>query len=248
MRHYNFALISESTHLSFSELPPVAAAISTQMIRDISPMWRCYATLTPFPSVKAAPVGYYKIIIQDNIHVSGASGFHTDDMGQPYSLIQYDSGWSVTASHEAAEMLVDPAAGRLYPGIIQGKRVQVLEEICDPCEAFTYTIDGITVSDFVTPEFYSAAPRASKTYSFLGNLTAPYQVADGGYISWLDPTSNRWFQLTNFGGIQISDLGPNSELTAGFKSLREAIDFHSAKNHPALGKVKLNHTSFAGPF
>jgi hypothetical protein len=248
MLSYNVALLSESNSLPFSDLAPVAAALSKQMIRDFEPMWRRTATVTAFQAPSAVPVGYYQIIVKDNIDAPGAAGYHSDANNQPYAWIQYDSSWSVTCSHELLEMIADPWGNRLYPGIMQGKRVQILEEMCDPCEAFTYTIDGVSVSDFVCPEFFSAVPRASKTYSFLGSLTAPYQVANGGYISWIDPTTNHWFQETNFGGVQISDLGPAAELTNGFKTLREAVDFYSATHHPKMGKVKLNHTSMKGPF
>lgn len=248
MLSYNVALISESASLPFSELAPVAAALSTQMIRDFEPMWKRTATVTAYPAPSAVPVGHYPITVQDNIDQPGAAGYHTDANGQPYALIQYDSSWSVTVSHELLEMICDPWGNRMYPGVMQGKRVQILEEMCDPCEAFTYTIDGVSVSDFVVPEFFSAAPRASKTYSFLGNLSAPYEVANGGYISWIDPTTNHWMQETNFGSIQIVDLGPATALRQGFKTNREMIDHYSATHHPAMGKVKLNHVSMKGPF
>lgn len=248
MLSYHVALVSESKHLSFDKLAPVAAALSKQMIRDFEPMWRRTAVVTAFQAPSAVPVGYYQMIIKDDIDAPGAAGYHSDENNQPYSWIQYDSSWSVTCSHELLEMIADPWGNRLYPGVIQGKRVQILEEMCDPCEAFTYVIDGVTVSDFVTPEFFSAAPRKDHHYSFLGNLTSPYEVADGGYISWIDPSDNHWYQLTNFGGVQVSDLGPAAELTKGFKTLREAIDHYSATHHPAQGKVKLIHESMKGPF
>jgi hypothetical protein len=248
MLSYHVALVSESKQLPFAQLAPVAAALSKQMIRDFGPMWRRSATVTAFPDQKSIPVGYYKMIVKDDIGQPGAAGFHTDDTHQPYALIQYDSGWAVTCSHELIEMIADPWGNRLYPGTINGKRVSILQELCDPCEAFTYTVDGITLSDFLTPEWYSPVGVTGKHYSFLGRLTAPHQVADGGYLSWLDTSDNHWYQLTNFGSVQISDLGVNGKLTAGFRSLREAVDFHSAMHHPALGKKKLVHESFVGPF
>jgi hypothetical protein len=248
MLSYHVALVSESTSLPFVQLAPVAAALSKQMVRDFGPMWRRTATVTAFPTQASVPVGYYKIIVQDDIGQPGAAGFHTDDTHQPYALIQYDSSWSVTCSHELIEMIADPWGNRLYPGTINGKRVNILQELCDPCEEFTYPVDGVLVSDFLTPEWYSPAGVVGKQYSFMGKLTAPHQVADGGYLSWLDPSDNHWYQLTDFGTVQISDLGLNSEVIAGFGSLREAIDFHSATHHWSLGKKKLVHESLVGPF
>jgi hypothetical protein len=246
-RHYNIALVSNSPSLPFAELAPAAAAISKQTQRDVAPLWNVSATLTPFPSAAAVPVGYYRVTIEDNIDEPGAAGFHTDENNQPYALIQYDIGWSVTLSHETLELLVDPFGNRLYPGVIAGARVQILEEICDPPENFSYTIDGVSVSDFVLPEYFSAAPRKNHSYSFLDNCTAPYQVPDGGYISYI--ANNEWWQITNFGAIESTNLGPTSALLEGrYRSLREAIDAYGRKNHPALGKVKAAVTSMKGPF
>lgn len=247
MRTYHVGLISTSKKISADQLSLVAAALSKQMLRDVSPLWNFNATVSAFPSGKV-PVGYYKMTVADNIHEPGAAGYHTDDTHQPYSLIQYDTDWSVTCSHELIEMIGDPWGNRLYPGVINNKRVQVLQELCDPCEAFSYAIDGVSVSDFLLPAYYDAAVVSGKHYSFLNKLTKPYVVADGGYISWLDPSNNHWYQETNFGQIVVSDLGLNSELIKGFKSLREAVDAHSLKNHTTLGKLKPKVESFQGPF
>jgi hypothetical protein len=249
MRHYDIALLSESASLPFAALAPVAAAISKQTSRDVAPLWHVSGTLTAFPNAAAVPVGFYPVTIQDNIDQPGAAGFHTDANNQPYALIQYESDWSVTASHEVLEMLVDPWGNRLYPGVVAGKRVQILEEICDPPENFSYEIDGVSLSDFALPEYFSAAPRANHSYSFLGNCTAPYQVPDGGYISYIDPVTGDWMQITNFGGLQTTNLGPTSRLLVGHTSLRAAIDAYGRVPHPALGKRKpAGRVTMQGPF
>jgi hypothetical protein len=200
------------------------------MMRDFGPMWNRQASIHAF-DVRSVPVGYYKIFVRDNINEPGAAGYHTDDTHQPYALVQYDAEWTVTVSHELIEMIADPWGNRLYPGTINGKRVQILQELCDPCEAFTYTVNGIEVSDFLTPHWYDPTMTPGKQYSFLGKLPGPHTVADGGYLSWLDPSDDHWYQETNFGKVEIADLGPNDKLIAGHKNLREAIDHHSRQNH-----------------
>jgi hypothetical protein len=74
--------------------------------------------------------------------------------------------WTLDASHETIEMLVDPYGNRLQNStsieIEKGKiedgtgESAYLVEACDPCEAdkFAYAIQGIEVSDFLTPHFY----------------------------------------------------------------------------------------------
>ncbi len=228
MLHFHTALVSESKHLPLANLLPVAAALSKQIVRDFSPMWRRTATVNAFASRAQVPVGTWPLIVQDNIGDPSALGYHTDDNGQPYSLIKFDPDWSITASHEMLEMLADPYGNRLYPGTINGKKVMILQELCDP-------IDGVPMSDFLTPEWYDGGgANPSKHYSFLHKLTAPHQVAADGYVSWLDPTNNHWYQETNFGSLVISDLGVNGDLVG--KSLREKVDHHGRINHPLLGK------------
>ena len=68
-------------------------------------------------------------------------------------------------------MLVDPSGNRLQTsmaiGIVVGQiqdlpgRYEYLVEACDPCEAdaFTYEIDGIRMSDFLTPRGEPAGRR-----------------------------------------------------------------------------------------
>src|SRR5260370_42094257 len=67
-----------------------------------------------------------------------ASGVHCDDTGQPMALITSDLDWSVTASHEVLEMLVDPFGNRTIAGQSvspdQG-RVEYLVEVSDPVAA-----------------------------------------------------------------------------------------------------------------
>jgi hypothetical protein len=72
--------------------------------------------------------------------------------------------------------------------------VDYLVEVCDAVEdAPPYTIDGINVSDFVTPGYYSFG-AAGQRYSFLGAIEQPFQICDGGYLSWRthDPKNSVW--------------------------------------------------------
>ena len=118
-------------------------------------------------------------------------------------------------------MLADPFGNQLVAGTVQGKRVKILREVCDPCESFTYTVNGVAVSDFLRPSWYLPLATGPQPTSFLGRLSSPQQVGDGGYFSWLDVESNRWFQLTDFGKVEVVDLGPMGSDT---KSFREVID------------------------
>jgi hypothetical protein len=223
----NVAMVSETTNISFAELTRVSAALQKQAIRDLAPVWNIQSTVDAFASLEDVPVGTWPIIIEENIDTDGAAGIHEDHDGQPFALVTAEEGWSLTASHELIEMLVDPFGRRVTEGQStkpgQG-RVQFLVEPCDPSEAaeFAYVINGVTVSDFYTPKYFSTIFNSADRYSHTGAIKRPRQVLKGGYLSWHDPVTDHWFQETFFQGTssRFRDLGP---LTAAAKSFRRQI-------------------------
>jgi hypothetical protein len=221
------ALVSQVPALGLDKTSVCAAALQRQVTRDFGPLWGIQATVNAFGTLKAVPTGYWPIIIKRNINTPGAGGVHEDSNGQPFALVQFAPDWTLTTSHECLEMLADPFGNRLLPGQSpkpeQG-RVEFLVEVCDPPEAaqFAYTVNGVTVSDFFTPHFFDPVASAGVRYSFTGAVTAPRQVLQGGYLSWHDPVTNHWFQLTRFGTDQFRDLGVLAAQTG--QSLRSMVD------------------------
>lgn len=221
------ALVSETqaNQISPSQLNRVAAALQKQATRDFGPIWQVDATVDAFDRLEDVPVGYWPLIVVDD--VPDAEGFHTDDNGQPFSLIEFGDSWSLTASHEMLEMCADPFGNRVVSGKSphpdQGM-VEFLVEVADPSEAaeFGYTVNGLLVSDFFTPRFYDPVVIEGARYSFGGHIAKPRQVLRGGYISWREPVSNEWWQQTWFKGTEpkFRNLGP----LTGSSSLRAAID------------------------
>ena len=213
MELHHVALVSESAQVPFSELGRVSAALQKQALRDLAPIWGIQATVDSFSVLEDVPVGYWPIIIMDDIGVD-AAGVHEDKDGQPFALVQADAGWALTSSHEALEMLVDPFGKNLISGqskIAEQGRVEYLVEVCDPSEDFSfgYNVNGIRVSDFYTPQYFDPVANSSVRYSFTGAIKEPRQVLKGGYLSWHDPVSDHWFQETFFTGSspKFRDLG-----------------------------------------
>ena len=158
----HLGLVTESNRVSRADMMKVSAALQKQASRDLQPIWDVNSTVDPFDSLDDVPDGYWPMIIMDDIGQDGASGIHLDRDGQPFALITADSDvdvWSLTASHEMCEMLVDPFGKRQVTGDSpktgQG-RVSFLVEVCDPSEAtdFAYSVNGVLVSDFYTPHFF----------------------------------------------------------------------------------------------
>jgi hypothetical protein len=222
------ALVSETRRVRARELMRVCAALQKQASRDFEPIWRTRATVDCFERLEDVPIGYWPVIIRDDIGFEGAAGIHLDDDGQPFALVAYDDQWSLTASHEVLEMLADPFGSRLIAGdsIMPGQgRVHYLVEICDPSEAaeFGYTANGVLVSDFYSPAYFDPLHAAGVRYSFTGGITSPRQVLRGGYLSWHNPADNHWYQAQFFTTkLKFVDLGVFSGDDAN--SLREWID------------------------
>jgi len=228
------ALVPDSPSILLADVSAAAAAIQKQVTRDFGPLWGINATVDAFEKLEAVPVDYWPVIMRDDIKEPGAAGYHTDDHGQPFSLVQADPGWELTASHETLEMLADPFGNRTIAGTppprapkpVSGfSRVLYLVEVCDPCEAnkFAYEVNGIQLSDFITPHYYDPNGATGVQYSFRGSIKEPHTVLEEGYVSFGNPVDNHWYQIivTN-GKSQVRDLGI-IKTTQG-KSLRELVD------------------------
>jgi len=226
------ALVSESKMVPHGDVLKVSAALQKQATRDLGPIWDIAATVDAFEKLEDVPVGYWAMRIMDDIQVDGAAGIHEDENGQPFALITASSSldtWSLTASHEAFEMLVDPFGNRVIAGDSpkpdQG-RASFLVEVCDPSEAadYAYSVHGILVSDFYTPNYFDPVKAAGVNFSYTGALTEPRQVLPGGYLSWQDAASGHWWQEVWFGTDQpeFRDLGVIDQKANG--NVRAVID------------------------
>ncbi len=210
---HQIALVSQSKSVTLGQLNLVSAAIQKQVARDLRPIWQIDATVDAFARLEDVPLGYWPVVLMDQIPFN-AQGIHLNKKnGDPFALVQISSNWPLTTSHECLEMLVDPsgnktsASNSVKPG--QG-RVNYLVEVCDPSEAakFGYTVNGILLSDFYTPEFFAPVTASNVRYSFVGAIKEPRQVLDGGYLSWFDPASQHAFQIFVTGTKKtFKDLG-----------------------------------------
>jgi hypothetical protein len=216
----------------------VAAALNVQVTRDLPQFWPIQATVRYIPGTHKVPVGVWPVRLVKSLP-PGEGGYHSDSHNQPYAKViaSPDSDeWTIDASHETIEMLVDPYGNRLHSSraieiVGDGVRdttgeFQYIVEACDPCEAdnYAYSIQGVAVSDFITQHFYDPVATSGTRYSFTGAITAPRQLLPGGYISWVDPTSGEMEQILWVdpnSPPQLNDLGPASGAGA---NLREWID------------------------
>ncbi len=236
MTNIRIGLVDTTGALDAILVQAVAAALNTQVTRDLPQFWNVQATVEFLPHAHKIPAGVWPVRLVKRLP-PGEGGFHLDKHNQPYAEViatPEDATWSIDASHETLEMLVDPSGNRMQSSvaieITDGKiqdgtgQFNYLVEACDPCEANTYgySIQGVLVSDFITPRFYDSSAIPGTRYSFTGAIKAPRQILPGGYISWVNQETDEWQQLLFVDPNQpptIHDLG-----RATARSFREFID------------------------
>jgi hypothetical protein len=179
---------------STARLVQVGRALQTQVDRDFSTVWGARARVV-IASGTATPGGAWTVAIVDE-PVAGL-GIHLARDGSPHAEVRASRDWTLAASHVLLEMAADPRGQRFMegPGIgsrSRSRRVRYLVEVCDPCELFHYEIDGVRVSDFVTPDYYRAEAPAGTAFDFLRRLRRPLEVPRGGCLSWQDMEEGRW--------------------------------------------------------
>jgi hypothetical protein len=235
------ALVSQTNNIKMDDLTAVSAAIQKQVTRDVAPAWNIEASVDSFETLEDVPLGYWSVVIKDDIPYD-AGGIHLNkENGQPYALVKYSDDWPLTTSHEVLEMLVDPSGNRTVasnsPNPDQG-RVLMLVEVCDPSEGaqYGYSLNGILLSDFYTPRFFDPVASSGVQYSFSGAITKPREVLDGGYVSWWDPVTTHVFQLfVNGTKKKFVDRG---SVPAGFGTLRSFADSFTNAHRAKIKKTK----------
>jgi hypothetical protein len=182
-------------------LAALASALQTQVDRDLLPVWGIGASIAPIRRGGGPPRSAWSIRMVDPDVTAG--GEHLDVRGAPFAVVGVDEGWTATASHELLEMLGDPWRRRFLtaPSIepaAAARPVHYLVEIADPCEPVSYMINGVQVSDFVTPAYYGGGRGP---FDLLGRLSRPLEVPPGGSLSWVDPYDRRWHRKRPDGEI-----------------------------------------------
>jgi hypothetical protein len=134
--------------------------------------------------------------------VKDAIGYH--DMNHqaiPYGFVLTDIAeqagepWTVTLSHEVLELIADPDVNLMvlapHP---KGGQQPVLRpyEVCDPVQSNRYQIDGVPVSNFVTPQYFAQTEHPMKRTNFLNVPLQQFGLTRGGYFSYLDLSTGKY--------------------------------------------------------
>jgi hypothetical protein len=191
------AITNQSTVLTDKQVEMVLPALQKQVTDDFRAYWDLDCTLTFLPKDGSLPKGWWQIVIVDNPDEAGALGYHEmssqgTPLGKVFAKLDIEGGqsWTVTLSHELLEMLADPWINWMAMG--EDGQIYALE-VADAVEAdeLGYEIDGVLVSDFVTPGWFE--PTENDRVDFKKRIKNRLELAPGGYIGVLG--TNGWTQV-----------------------------------------------------
>lgn len=204
------SIVNRSKTISDEQVLNAIRAINRQIREDFEPYWSLGATLRLEGSVGEQPDklklpemrGDAILYLSDKADVANALGYHEANFrGIPYGFVftelckKLKENWTVTLSHEALELIGDAQGNLLVQGphpANPNKEVFHWFEMCDAVQSQTYTIDGVVVSNFVLPLYFTPEEQEGGRNDFLGCLSngkglRSFGVSPGGYIGYYDP-------------------------------------------------------------
>ena len=196
--------------ISDEELQGTIRAINRQIREDYEPYWHIGAELRlegrsgtkPSKQSLTDMRGDAVLYLWDSVDVDDALGYHdTTNAGVPNGFVftelakQLKEDWTVTLSHEALELVGDPEVNLLVQGPhpVNAKRtVFHWYEMCDAVQAESYEIDGVKVSNFLLPLYFTGGEEKGGRNDFLGRAykgktLRSFGVNPGGYVGYFDP-------------------------------------------------------------
>lgn len=219
-------IISVINHTSgkFSDAEVLKAirAINRQIKEDFEPYWSLGATLRLEGKSTYAPIetgdqgqevnledmrGDAVLYLWDKANIPNALGYHDRNFnGIPFGFVftelsaLYNENWTVTLSHEALELIADPEVNLLVQGPHPEEPQKVVfhwYEMCDAVQAETYEVDGVEVSNFVLPLYFTESDEKGSRNDFLGRMhdggktLESFRVNPGGYVGFFNPETGR---------------------------------------------------------
>jgi hypothetical protein len=205
---YRVDVINNTSEVDDSGVKSVVRALQDQVQNDFAPVWGVSAKFRFVPRGKAPDPDSWWLAILDDADQAGALGYHDErENGLPIAKVfvrtagNVGFSWSVTASHELLEMLIDPRINlNVLVSPADGKPGTLWSyEVANPCEneKFAYKKDGVLVSDFVTPAWFDPnAKRPGSRFDFRDQIDKPFGLLEGGYAATYDLKSGQWKMIT----------------------------------------------------
>ncbi len=159
-------------------------AMQVYIDKHLVPVWGAPAKLI---KSKGFVKGAWGLVFLDDADQPGVTAYHDlTPEGLPLSKIFVNTSLkdgdpvSVSASHELAEMLVDPGINMLAHG--PDAKIAFAYEAGDPVQGPAFKINGIPMSNFVYPAYFESFHKPGSTkFDHLGKLKKPFEILAGGY-------------------------------------------------------------------
>lgn len=202
------------------DIPAWERAVNTQF----APLWHSEhyrIVLRKGP----APKGSISAVFVKRGPIKGALAYHTVENGVPRIVVYagtddyYGYGNSVSFTHELFELAADAPISVTNQGwpydwvwlqkpqgferVPQDEGTVWAQEVCDPVEALSYRVDGVEISDFVTPNWFSDDVNGG--FDYMGAVQQPFTILAGGYAQYWN--GMQWSAITNFRKAVASDAG-----------------------------------------
>lgn len=236
-------IVNHTKKIADAELQRVVRAVNRQVRDDFQPYWSLGATLrlegksATQPDKLALPElrGDAVLYLWDQVDIDDALGYHeANARGIPFGFVftelarKLKENWTVTLSHEALELIADPLANLLVAGPHPREDRTVFHwyEMSDAVQAETYECDGVEVSNFLLPLYFTPTAETGSRNDFLGRAhrgrtLASFGINPGGYIGFFDPQSNEHVTFARTGDkLARERLAIKQAQTAGRRSLR----------------------------
>lgn len=239
------SIVNLSRPLSDAVVQKVVRAINVQLERDVEPYWHFGGTCRlegptaeqPDFETLSSLRGEAIIYLLDTVSPDDVLGYHdANARGIPFGCVftqlskELGEPWSVTLSHEVLELVgdanVNTFAAEPHPDPRQGGRtVFHWWELCDAVQNQSHSIDGVRVSDFVLPLYFTPDAEPGGRNNFLGQVGRAkpldsFGVTAGGYVGFYDP-----------------ELGDHDTFTGG----RKARDRMTIKSRAGLTRRSLRY-------
>jgi hypothetical protein len=205
------AVINESTILDDDEVKEATEALKRQVRDHFAKAWGIDADLEVFgkDDKRKLPEDRWWLVILDDSDQGNVLGYHElNSNGLPIAKVfaktdrESKVEWTVTASHELLEMLVDPNTNSTASVNTPYGQFHYAREICDPCEAekLGYRIDlrpeidrEVLVSDFVYPAWFDPTREiGAGPFDHRGLALSPLQCLPGSHMDVYDVNRGAW--------------------------------------------------------
>ena len=196
------AVVNFTSTLNDRAVQEAIRAVNRQVTEDFVPVWG-YGRLLKLHAVDFVPADPDTLSPQkvpadsamylvDEASLPGALGFHdlnTRDVPVGFVFVLDPNDWTVTLSHEVLELILDPTVNIFVPGPDPRDPNNIVlhtYEACDAVERISYAIDGIAVSDFLTPAYFTIGDAPGTRNDFLGVGVPSFGVTPNSHIAFFN--------------------------------------------------------------